>query len=459
MENLNEKFLTICSEFKEENDFSKLYDLYGISENIVETLLQFIDNDNLAIYMKKMSIWNVDQQYSNMIKFAQINSIIVIIMKELFDHHHHRQLLMITIRHLFNNFYLLDKFIIISKRWNLLASAKLNVLEMIVDECQPHLTLIAQSMLNNNELIMAIFQSFDQQPKLTLPFIAHFLKEYPTNIISLTNICEMNPDWKIRLQWIQLIENNNTETIHQALHRIIEPNIIVEMTGENETIIVQRLSNFVDLSDEIVYELLFTINMALYKLPMMDVIEPNIIHIQLDTAILCSKIFRSLATFIRLCQKWINDHREEEIYHNIIESIHNFLAYHCLNMLLPLFVIMSDMFDDRNKPLFIEMIHSLSTVLLCIDHECLQNMAMLELNQSLLMYNEDCIVEKRMKCLMDQLSSSSTSNCLRTDNDYYDYIIKHHIIWSVLLVIQLIGHQKLQDSIIHPYQWIQKLLI
>ncbi|XP_075584664.1 uncharacterized protein LOC124491472 [Dermatophagoides farinae] len=536
MKNLNQKFLVTCTEFQIQNDFSILHDLYAISnDDIVLPLLQFIehhhDNDNnLAIYMKKMSTWNADEQYDDLVRFAQINSLMITIANGLFyfgnddDDHHRQQLLIILIRQLFKNIYLLEKFIIISKRWNLLPLAKLNVIESIIDEYKSHLPTLLKE--DESSIMMAIFQSIDQQQQqqpefATLPFIAYLLEKYPSTNMSLANICEMNSNWKNcqhqqqqqQQQWIQLIETNNHETIDQSLHRIIEPNINVEMIGDNETTIVQRLSNVADLSPETVYELLFTINMALYKLPTMQMIKSNIMNtmkllsesdfcnshwfktfpnindnrmqyqinyltanlletftkqlitdssfgmeeftmcisiykqwcqlifaipddqMQLDTAILCSKIFRSLTTFIRLAQKWINNHRgndEEQNYSNIIESIRNFLAYHCLNMLLPLFVIMSDMLDQKKQKqssLFIELIHSLSSVLLCIDDECLQDMAMLELNQSLLMYNEDSVVEQRMKCLMDQLSSSSSStnrmNCLHTDNGYYDYIIEH----------------------------------
>nr|XP_027203114.1 E3 ubiquitin-protein ligase listerin-like [Dermatophagoides pteronyssinus] len=336
------------------------------------------------------------------------------------------------------------------------------------------------------------------------------------------NVCsKMTPvDWN--LQWIQLIEDDDDDNfIDQTLHRIIEPLVIVEMLtttnddnqSDDQTNIVQHLTNFAELSNEIIYELLFTLNIALHKLPEMknDSTKSYVQHvmkllsksnfsqyylqkrtfptitdsmqyritflianllqlfierlinddssfgidefqmcislykhwcqlifaipddqIQLDTAILCSKIFQSLSIFICSSQKWINDHHQDEIHLNIIESIRNFFAYHCLNMLLPLFIIISDMFD-QDKPMFIELIHSLSKVLLCIDQETIQDIAMLELNQSLLMYNDDSLVEKRMKCLIDQLSTSTTTenesklqlNYLQTDNGYYNFIIEH----------------------------------
>ncbi|KAH9415234.1 listerin E3 ubiquitin protein ligase 1 [Dermatophagoides pteronyssinus] len=518
LENLNEKFTkNICLKFKQTNDFSKLYNLYGISGNFIETLLQFIDqnvndnDDNLDVYMKQISKWNIDQQYNDLIRFVRINSIIVIIVEKLFKHHHHynyKKLLIITIGQLLNNFYLLDKFFILSKRWNLLpppSSSSLISIEMIfIDECKPQLWMILKT---DETILNEIFQSFvvvdkqqQKQSKLTLPFIAYCIEEYPSSLSSNQN-------------------NDNDNFIDQTLHRIIEPIVIVEMMmttnddddnhhSDDQTNIVQRLSNFADLSDETIYELLFTLNIALHKLPKMnDSIKSYVQHvmkllsqsnfshyqqqrtfptinnwmqykitfltanllqlfieqfindssfgidefnmcislykhwcqlifaipddqIQLDTAILCSKIFQSLSIFICSCQKWIKDHHdeEEEIHLNIIESIRNFLAYHCLNMLLPLFIIISDLFD-QNKPMFIELIHNLSKVLLCIDQECLQDMAMLELNQSLLMYNENSLVEKRMKCLIDQLSTTTTKskqmNCLRTDNGYYDFIIEH----------------------------------
>nr|XP_046910062.1 uncharacterized protein LOC124491464 [Dermatophagoides farinae] len=211
MKNLNRKFLVTCTEFQIQNDFSILHDLYAISnDDIVLPLLQFIehhhDNDNnLAIYMKKMSTWNADEQYDDLVRFAQINSLMITIANGLFyfgnddDDHHRQQLLIILIRQLFKNIYLLEKFIIISKRWNLLPLAKLNVIESIIDEYKSHLPTLLKE--DESSIMMAIFQSIDQQQQqqpefATLPFIAYLLEKYPSTNMSLANICEMNSNWK-----------------------------------------------------------------------------------------------------------------------------------------------------------------------------------------------------------------------------------------------------------------------
>lgn len=142
-------------------------------------------------------------------------------------------------------------------------------------------------------------------------------------------------------------------------------------------------------------------------------------HLRFQSILIALQVFRAQRKFF-LNYKTNFDNKSTEI----VDYVNDSSAYHLFNLLWPLFLNLSDSY--ARKPWLDQFMIEFSNILVIgIDEKCMKDMALFELNQSLLVHNEHSVQERQFRLLKLEKDSLPKSRFLFTKNNYHQYIFDH----------------------------------